>query len=341
MNESLTGMLRCPVTRTKLTLKIIKASSAVEEAILFADKDWFYPVINGVPRLNVEAFIDYADFLMQHMDDYPLRKKELETKYPELISYVIKKNKRTKESFAKEWKVYNYNKDKTWDADDEGMLQKFLTETGETVESLDNKIIFDAGCGNGKLDILLGNTGAHVIAMDFTDSFNNAIKNNSYLTIHFIQGDIQFPPVVFQLFDIVHCSGVLIHTNNSELSFSCIEPTVKPGGKLSVWVYHHRKDWLHNFFNAVRTITSRWPLSIQYYFYCITIFPLSYIIKRLKRNKQNRREMMVSILDWFTPEFRREHGDTEVASWFYKRNYTEVKKTTNELFGFNTTGTKQ
>jgi hypothetical protein len=67
---------------------------------------------------------------------------------------------------------------------------------------------------------------------------------------------------------------------------------------------------------------------------------LSYCVKRIKGNKQNTREMMVDILDWFTPEFRWEHGHAEVAAWFYKRQYRNVTITTDEVFGFNTTGEK-
>lgn len=155
-----------------------------------------------------------------------------------------------------------------------------------------------------------------------------------------MQGDVQFPPVLFNFFDIVHSSGVLIATNNTELSFSCIEPAVKKGGKLSVWLYHRRNDIIHNLFNQIRKITSRFPLRFQYYLYQFTIFPISFIIKKIKGNKQNSREMMIDILDWFSPEFRWEHDHEEARSWFYKRNYTNVKITTDELFGFNITGEK-
>jgi hypothetical protein len=50
--------------------------------------------------------------------------------------------------------------------------------------------------------------------------------------------------------------------------------------------------------------------------------------------------MMIDILDWFTPEFRWEHDHEEVRAWFSKRNYTNVRVTTNEVFGFNITGEK-
>ena len=349
MQESLLPLLRCPVTRTALTLKIIKQAervytnetvTVIEEGILYAAEDWFYPIVKGVPRLNVEAFLDHSDFLEAVETEYAARKENLFKKYGALINYALKKNKRTKESFAKEWSVYNYDKDKTWDADNEGMVERFLKETDETRLNLKDKVIFDAGCGNGKLESLIAPDCASIIAMDFANCVEDAYVRNTFSNVYFIQGDVQFPPVPFTYFDIVHCSGVLIHTNNAELSFSCIEPTVKDGGKLSVWLYHPVKDLVHRLFNRIRSVTSKLPLSFQYYLYLVTIFPLSYCIKRFKGNKQNSREMMVSILDWFTPEFRSEHEHTEASAWFYKRGYKKIAITTVDKFGFNITGEK-
>ncbi len=349
MQESLVDLLRCPVTRSRLSMIIIKKGikildgeeiEVIDEAVLFAADSWFYPVINGIPRLNIEAVIDYADFLKSAIPDFAERKDKLVEKYAFLLKLVQKKNKRTKDSFAQEWALFNYDTDKTWDADAAGMLNRFLKETDETVVTLKDKIIFDAGCGNGLLNTLLAKNGITNIAMDFSNSIEKAYVRNPYSRVHFIQGDVQFPPVAFNHFDIVHCSGVLIATNNTELSFSCLEPTVKRGGKLSVWLYHHRKNRLHNLFNYVRKLTSRCPLGFQFYLYRCTIFPLSYVIKRLKGNKQNAREMMIDILDWFTPEFRWEHDHEEARAWFYKRHYTHVQITSDEVFGFNITGEK-
>jgi hypothetical protein len=50
--------------------------------------------------------------------------------------------------------------------------------------------------------------------------------------------------------------------------------------------------------------------------------------------------MMIDIMDWFSPEFRREHEAAEAVTWFYKRNYESVKITTLSTFGFNITGVK-
>jgi SAM-dependent methyltransferase/uncharacterized protein YbaR (Trm112 family) len=349
MQESLVELLRCPVTRSKLTISILKKVKkefdgqlidVIEEAILYADEDCFYPVIKGVPRLTVEAIVDFEGFLNAAMNDYEERKMNVFLKYGDLIAFAQKKNKRTKKSFTQEWSIFNYEEDKTWDADEEEMIDRFLKETDETIDSLKDKVIFDAGCGNGLLNSLLAAKGISNIGMDFSNSVEKAYARNGHINAHFIQGDIQFPPVAFNYFDIVHSSGVLIATNNSELSFSCLSPTIKNGGKLSVWLYHNRKDLIHNLFNAIRKITSRLPLKFQYYLYKTTIFPVSYVIKRIKKNKQNKREMMIDILDWFSPEFRWEHSQQEAAAWFRKRGYCKVAVTTTDAFGFNIIGEK-
>jgi SAM-dependent methyltransferase/uncharacterized protein YbaR (Trm112 family) len=350
MQQSLLDLLRCPVTRSKLTIVTIKRATkildnkeveVIDEAILYATEFWFYPVIKGIPRLNVEAVIDYETFLKAHVADYDNRKEQLFAQYSGLLDEVIKKNKRTKESFTKEWGLYDDKADKTWEADAAGIVNRFLKETDETAERLKDRIIFDAGCGNGTLNILLAEKGIVNIAMDFSNSIEKPHASNQYSAVHFIQGDVQYPPVAFDQFDIVHCSGVLIHTNNTALSFSRIAPLAKPGGKLSVWLYHRRKDLIHKLFNKIRNVTSKLPLNFQYHLYRFTIFPVSFIIKRLKGNKQNSREMMLAILDWFSPEFRWEHDHEEATGWFYNNNYTTVKITTNEVFGFNIIGERK
>lgn len=349
MQEELLSLLRCPVSGSPLHLETIslqkkyfhgKEETIVSDGILWAQEGWFYPVINGIPRLLVESLLDYDAYFREHIPDFESRKTDLFNSHGKLIREAAQKNKRTKESFAMEWKLYDYQSDRTWDADKTGMLQRFLKETSETESSVQGKLIFDAGCGNGVLDSLLAQKGASVMAMDFSLSIEKAFASNQERNLVFIQGDIQYPPLAPGSFDIVQCSGVLIHTPNPPWSFSRIEPLVKKAGKLSVWLYHPRKNILHNIFNRIRRFSSRLPLGIQYPLYRCTIFPLSYIIKRLKGNKQNPREMMIDILDWFTPEYRWEYTHEEVENWFTASNYREVQVTSDELFGFNTIGTK-
>ncbi|TAL42609.1 MAG: methyltransferase domain-containing protein [Chitinophagaceae bacterium] len=350
MLQALLPFLVCPVTRSELKPVIFSHSEKLYggakkeifwEGILYSETDWFYPIIDGIPRLQVEAFLDYEKFLKKKLPDYETRKQKLLATYGDLVHHVVKKNKRTKESFELEWGLFDYKEDKTWELKGDELLGRFLTETDESKESVRGKLIFDAGCGNGQLNQYIAKCGALVIGMDFSKSIERAFHQNQEERALFIQGDVQYPPVKSGAFDIVHSSGVLICTNNTEHSFSCIDPCVKKDGKLSVWLYHPRKNFIHNTFNFIRGYTSKLPLKFQYHLYRFTIFPLSYVIKRLKGNKQNAREMMVSIMDWFSPEYRWEHTPEEATGWFTKRNYKNVKVTTTDTFGFNIIGVKK
>jgi SAM-dependent methyltransferase len=349
MLEKYLSILVCPVTGSALRLQKITTKTKmfsngekeiINEGILFADKDWFYPIIDGVPRLLVESFLDYENFLKKHLNDYEDRKNNLLKNYSKIVDKVLRKNKRTKKSFELEWGLFDYEEDKTWELQGEDLLERFLKETDETKQSLNGKLIFDAGCGNGQLNQYIARSGAVIIGIDLSKSVERANANNIEENAFFLQADVQYPPLKAGQFDIVHSSGVLICTNNSELTFSKIEPCVKKDGKLSVWLYHPRENFIHNSFNFLRRFTSKLPIKIQFYLYLCTLFPASYVVKRIKGNKQNAREMMIAIMDWFSPEFRWEHTHEEAESWFAKRNYKEVKITTTDTFGFNITGIK-
>lgn len=349
MLEKYLSLLVCPVTGSALRLEKLRVSNKlfnsgekeiISEGLLFADRDWVYPIIDGVPRMLVESFIDYETFLEKNVKDFINRKKALLASHSLLIKEIVNKNKRTKKSFELEWGLFNYDKDNTWELKDDDLLERFLKETSETRESLRGKMIFDAGCGNGQLNQFIARCGAVVTGMDLSKSVERANENNKEENAFFIQGDVQYPPLKMEKFDIVHSSGVLICTNDSELTFSRIEPFVKKEGKLSVWLYHPRKNIIHNLFNFTRNYTSKLPVKFQYYLYLFTLFPVSFVIKKIKGNKQNAREMMIAIMDWFSPEFRREHTHDEAASWFEKRKYRNIQITTTDTFGFNIIGKK-
>lgn len=342
-------MLRCPVSQQDLDLQVIKECTrnfngneirVIEEGILVSSA-WLYPIVNGIPRLCVESFLDYDLFLRTYVDDYEFRKKKLFELHGDLIRKTLQKNRRTKQSFDAEWNLYDIEKDNTWDAGGADLVTRFLKETDESLSAIKQKIIFDAGCGNGKLNCLLANEGIVNFAMDFSNSIEKAYRYNTSENVHFIQGDVQYPPFAQGIFDIVHCSGVLIHTKNTEFSFSCLTPFVKRKGKLSVWLYHPRKDLIHNTINKVRSVTSKLPFKLQYYIYLFSLYPLSFVIKKLKGNRQNKREMMIDILDWFSPQYRWEHTHSEASSWFAERGFGNIKVTTENIFGFNIIGEKE
>src|SRR5258705_8760870 len=103
MLEKYLSLLVCPVTRSAFRLQTIDVKTKIfntgekeiiSEGILFADKDWFYPIIDGVPRLLIESFLDYGEFLNAKLPDYESRKENLFKTYPDIIQQVVKKNKK-------------------------------------------------------------------------------------------------------------------------------------------------------------------------------------------------------------------------------------------------------
>ena len=103
MLEKYLSLLVCPVTRSNLRLHKIALKTKlfnsgekeiISEGILFADRDWFYPVINGVPRLLIESFLDEEEFLRANLPDYQSRKENLLNNYPDVINDAIARLRR-------------------------------------------------------------------------------------------------------------------------------------------------------------------------------------------------------------------------------------------------------
>src|SRR6187431_1720817 len=149
MLEKYLSLLVCPVTRSAFRIHTLSVKTKVfqegqkeiiNEGILFSN-DWFYPIIDGVPRLLIESFLDYEEFLKKNLIDYNKRREHLIKNYPDLIQQTIKKNRRTKKSFEMEWGMFNYEQDKTWELKGEDLLKRFLKETDETKGSLKGKLI--------------------------------------------------------------------------------------------------------------------------------------------------------------------------------------------------------
>lgn len=349
MQHKLLEILRCPVCKSDFRLDVIESKDRdysggvvqeIQTGILHAENGFLYPIIDGVPRLLVEAFWDYASFFEKHYPNYDTRCKQLLETHSTVIRQAMKKNRRIKQSFSLEWSLYDYEADTTWHLDNEGILEQFLKEAGEQSAQLSNRRVIDVGCGNGVLTRLIGDLGNEAIGMDMSLSVVRAYQNNTNPNVHFVQGDLQFPPFENQSFDLVHSSGVIHHTNNTELSFSTIHELVRAKGKLCVWLYHPQNtNWVHLFFNNLRRITSKLPIKIQYILYFLLVLPFTLFYKKIiKGNSTNWREEMVDIMDALSPEYRFEHSTQEATVWYQKRNYQDIKISTTNQFGFSIHG---
>ena len=143
-----------------------------------------------------------------------------------------------------------------------------------------DKVVLDAGCGNGRHSFYAGRYGARdVVALDLSDAVETAYANVGKMpNVHVLQGDIYAPPFPKSEnggpFDFVYSIGVLHHLPDPEGGFQSLLRFVRPGGAIFAWVYGSENNAIvHRFINPFRkNITTRfrpsmlpivaWPMSV-------------------------------------------------------------------------------
>jgi len=352
MQYELLKYLRCPITKTELRFELIRefekkyldvSISEICDGILFSETGFVFPVIDGIPRMLIESFYDYSDFLKAHLPAYQQIKLSIETNYKDLLNHCAAKNRKTKESFELEWGFLNVHKnDRIWHEDISALLTVFTEETGKKVEDFAGMEIIDVGCGHGVMTSKIGEISRLAIGVELSRSIENAYINNQCRKAWYVQGDLQFLPFEDSTFELLYCSGVIHHTNNAKLSFLLIESVIKNHGRICLWLYHPQKDKLHNIFLLLRKFTKRMPVKSALVLLSIFVFPLSYLIKRFKRkNAPNYREEMIDLLDQFTPEYRFEIPHELAETWLKQKKYANIKITTENKFGFSIVGDRE
>lgn len=347
MQKKLIDILCCPLNKGALTLQIIKTEikkykeaeiEEITEGILTSSNGFIYPILHGVPRIYTNAFIEYGDFLSLHIADFENVKNNIKDKYSYIIADSAKKITKTKKSFSQEWKIFKYEGDTTWGFTKDVRKKRFLEEIGFSADELKGKTILDVGCGNGVLTSAVSEYGMMAIGIDVSNSIERAFINNDNHDTHYIQCDLQNPPFREEFFDIVYSTGVIHHTNNTELSFSCITPLVKPKGRLYVWLYRPEKDLRHNIIINVRKVTNKLPIWLQYFLYFTFLVPWGMLKERFRGRKITWREQLINYFDVLSCEFRYEHTPEEVSVWYIKRSFGNLKVTITEYLGFGMFG---
>ena len=109
-------------------------------------------------------------------------------------------------------------------------------------EAFNNKIILDAGCGNGRFSYVTSSYKPKLlVSFDLSKGLGKAKeaiqRNYPEANIAFVQGDITTPPFKKEAFDIIFSWGVIHHTPNTMSTFSSISSLVKNKGIFGIYVY--------------------------------------------------------------------------------------------------------
>jgi SAM-dependent methyltransferase len=174
-----------------------KAGSGSEE--LTCSKGHRFPVIGGVPR-----FVDSEAYA---------------------------------ESFGIEWKRFprtqldSYNGTKV-------SYTRFKQLTGIDPADLRGKRVLDVGCGSGRFLELVARSGAEAYGADLSAAVDVSSENlRQYANCSIVQADLFKLPFAKDHFDFIYSIGVLHHTPDPEAAFRGLVKHLKPGGRISIWVY--------------------------------------------------------------------------------------------------------
>ncbi len=125
----------------------------------------------------------------------------------------------------------------------------------------------DAGCGSAGTAIALAaaHPEAHVVGVDLSEGpLLRADAACRLPNADLVRGDLLAPPFARSAFDFVYSFGVLHHTADPRRGFAELVQRLRPGGRITVFVYKDFSDLPAKRFlllqvNRLRTVTTRLP----------------------------------------------------------------------------------
>jgi len=210
----------------------------------------------------------------------------------------------------------------------------FIEKTGWSLNDLRGKRVLDAGCGMGRFAEIAADAGAEVHAVDLSTAVEAAARNFAGRTnVHLYQGDIMNLPFADATFDFIYSIGVLHHTPDTRKAFLSLVPLLKPGGRISIWVYSEK---LRVFIGSeiLRRITPRLSQRLLLSA-CRLAIPLYYVHKvpglgfvtriALPTSMESRPEWRwLDTFDWYAPKYQWKHSQAEVEDWFRDAGLTNA-----------------
>jgi SAM-dependent methyltransferase len=293
MKKQLLAWLCCPYCKGELNLEIVSEEAGeVKEGMLKCPCSKKYPIKKFIPR-----FVD-SDC------------------YTNSFSFEWQKNMRTQLDSANTNTIMKDTSKK-----------QFQQRIDFPLEALKDKLILDVGCGIGRYVEVAAKFGANAIGVDLSYSIDCAYKNLGFLkNVQFVQADIFRLPFKEGVFDFVFSFGVLHHTSNCKEAFKRLAPLLKKGGNISIFVYSSYNKAIVYSSAFWRSITTRLPKRLLYYFSHISV--VLYFLYKLPVIGQlgraifvipmwpNWRWRVLDTFDWYSPKYQSKHTHWEVYNWF-------------------------
>ena len=232
-------------------------------------------------------------------------------------------------SFGRQWNRYDVARDAEDDA-------TFRVKAGVDARELAGKLVLDAGCGGGRYARLLAERGAKVVGVDLSSAVDKAralCDGVAGARALIAQADLTRLPLAEGAFDLVFSIGVLHHGPDPRGAFESIARRVKPGGRLSVWLYRRNtapQEWANS---ALRAITTRLPARVLEPA-CLALGALG-SVPGLNRtlnkvtNFSNHPDWTLRVcdnFDWYAPRYQSHHTVAELEGWFAAAGFGEIRE---------------
>ena len=238
------------------------------------------------------------------------------------------------ESFGFQWNRFEVRQE----GEDEAT---FEAKTGVRLSELANRLVMDAGCGGGRYLQVASQNGATILGVDRSSAVEKARQMcKAHRNVEIIQADLANLPVKPGQFDLVFSIGVIHHSPDPVVVLRSLAKMVKPGGRLTIWVYR-KATWPQEVVNnLLRGIASR--ISHRTLAMCCKVagviggIPLiSKVLNKIVSfsahpNYENR---VCDTFDWYAPVYQSHHTPPEVIGWFRELGFTEIVELPPEKTG--------
>ncbi|MFQ6036289.1 MAG: methyltransferase domain-containing protein [Sedimentisphaerales bacterium] len=241
---------------------------------------------------------------------------------------------RTRNRFSAEWHMYRYG-DTTWGITVEERLPVVLYELGWSEKEVAGKVVLDAGCGNGTLSRGLADLGATVVAVDLSDGVFRAEQCCRHENLHFVQGNLYFPPFKPGVFDAIYSCGVFHHTPDTRKCFKSLVSTLKNSNETRyfVWLYSQRSTLFNLTVEPLMKVTRRLPTQVLVPL-CYVLAPVIEVASRsltalgmYNYGSRTLRDRAIQTHDLLAPAFVWYHSFNEVKEWACEAGFEQIQQT--------------
>ncbi|MBX3438944.1 MAG: class I SAM-dependent methyltransferase [Planctomycetaceae bacterium] len=238
-------------------------------------------------------------------------------------------------SFGRQWTRYEV-------AHDDEDRATFQAKTGVRLAALPGLRILDAGCGGGRYSKVAAEAGATVVGVDHTEAVDKAAALCRHLPgAQFVQADLKRLPFEPQSFDFVFSIGVMHHDADTRRVFDAVAKLVKPGGRLSVWLYRRNQWWQEWLNNRLRRRSTALPQD-QLERWCrwgAFLGGVPLVNRSLNKvisfsSHPNYENRLCDTFDWYAPQYQHHHTVEELRRWFDDAGFTEISVLPPEKQGF-------